>query len=128
MNLFGIGPMEILFILLLAVLIFGPKDISNASRTIGRSLNKLVKSDTWRTVNQASNRLKNLPNELMREAGMEELQKETSQQLKQASKDLKATPARPQDPSPDPIILPPQATSGPDRPDRPKDPTKETIG
>jgi Sec-independent protein translocase protein TatA len=128
MNLFGIGPLEILFILLLAILIFGPKDLSNASKTIGRSLNKLIKSDTWRTVNQASNRLKNLPNELMREAGIEELQKETDQQLKQASKEIKAAPARLQNPSPDPVILPPQVASGPDRPDKPKDPTKETIG
>jgi len=127
MNLFGIGPMEIFFILLLAILIFGPKDLSNASKTIGRSLNKLVKSDTWRTVNQASNRLKNLPNELMREAGMEKLQKETDQQLNQASKDLKAIPARLQNPSPDPVILPPQATTGSDSPDKPKDPTKEKI-
>jgi Sec-independent protein translocase protein TatA len=127
MNLFGIGPLEILFILLLAILIFGPKDLSNASKTIGRSLNKLIKSDTWRTVNQASNRLKNLPNELMREAGIEELQKETDQQLKQASKDLKAAPTQLQNPSADPVILPPQVTSGSDRPDKPKDPTKETT-
>lgn len=124
MNLFGIGPLEILFIVLLAILIFGPKDLSNASKTIGRSLNKLIKSDTWRTVNQASNRLKNLPNELMREAGIEELQKETDQQLKQASKDLKAAPPQLQNPSADPVILPPQVTSGSDRPDNPKDPTK----
>ncbi len=75
MELFGIGPMELIFILLLVLIIFGPKDIEKAGKTLGRVLNQLVKSDTWRTVTDASRRLKTLPNELMREAGIEELEK-----------------------------------------------------
>ena len=74
MEIFGIGPLELLFIALLAIIIFGPKDLQKAGRTLGQWLRKLVQSDTWKTVTQASRKIKTLPNDLMREAGMEEVQ------------------------------------------------------
>lgn len=126
MNVFGIGPMEIIFILLLAILIFGPKDIGNASKTVGRSLNKLVKSDTWRTVNQASNRIKNLPNELMREAGLEDLQKEMNQNIKQSLGPVQAVPPQPTGVEPTAVIPPPAAAPVSNAPTEAEHPTKET--
>ena len=91
MELFGIGPMELLFIFLLVLIIFGPKDIQKAGKTLGRELNKLVKSDTWKTINQASQRIRTLPNELMREAGLEELQNQGKAIQAQANDILKGT-------------------------------------
>jgi Sec-independent protein translocase protein TatA len=73
MNIFGIGPLEIAFILILVIIIFGPKDIVKTSRTIGKSLNRLVHSDTWKVINRTSQELKNLPNRLMQEAGVDEI-------------------------------------------------------
>ncbi len=73
MNFFGIGPLEIGLILLLALIIFGPKDIEKTGKVIGRALNKLVRSEGWRTVQQAGREFKNLPTRLMRESGLEEL-------------------------------------------------------
>ncbi len=75
MELFGIGPLELLFIILLAIIIFGPKDIQKAGRVLGGWLRKLTQSDTWKLLTQTSRRLKTLPNDLMREAEIEELQK-----------------------------------------------------
>jgi sec-independent protein translocase protein TatB len=73
MELFGIGPLELLLILLLALIIFGPKDIEKAGRSLGRSLYKLINSETWRTLSQASRKLKNIPDDLIREARLEDL-------------------------------------------------------
>ncbi len=75
MEILGIGPLEILFILVLVLIIFGPKELNKAGKTIGKSLNKLIRSDTWKTINQAAKEIKYLPNRLMREAGLEELEK-----------------------------------------------------
>ena len=75
MNVFGIGLPEILFILFLSLLIFGPKDLQKTGRTIGRALNKLVRSENWRAIQQTTRELKNLPNRLMRESGVEEIKK-----------------------------------------------------
>jgi sec-independent protein translocase protein TatB len=81
MELFGIGPLELVFIILLVIIIFGPKDIVNASKTLGKNLNKFIRSDTWKTINQTSRELKNLPARLMRETGLEELEKSTKEEM-----------------------------------------------
>ena len=81
MEFLGIGPLELVFIILLAIIIFGPKDIVNTSKTVGKSLNKLVRSDTWKTINQTSRELKNLPTRLMRETGLEELEQSTKEEM-----------------------------------------------
>jgi Sec-independent protein translocase protein TatA len=87
MDFLGIGVPEILFVLIIAILVIGPKDITKTARTIGRFLNRLYKSDEWRALIEASRTLRTLPNRLAREAELEELDtiKET---LKETSRDL----------------------------------------
>ena len=75
MNLFGIGIPEIVFILFLVLLLFGPKDLEKTGRILGKGLNKVVRSDIWRTIQQTGHEIRSLPNRLMRETGLEELQK-----------------------------------------------------
>ncbi len=79
MDFLGIGPLEVLFILVIALIIFGPEDIVKAGRATGRFLRKLVQSPGWRTIQQTSRDMRNLPNKLMREAGLEEINNEVNQ-------------------------------------------------
>lgn len=72
MDIFGIGPLEILFILLIVLILLGPNDLVKAGRTIGRMLRSVVMSDTWRSMQQSIQEVRKLPYQLMREAGMEE--------------------------------------------------------
>jgi Sec-independent protein translocase protein TatA len=88
MNIFGLGPLEILLILLVVLILFGPKDIQKAGKTIGTMLNKLVRSDGWRAVTQTSRELKNLPNRLMRESGLDEIQAKTKKDMSDAATGL----------------------------------------
>jgi Sec-independent protein translocase protein TatA len=76
MNLFGVGPLEIVFLVIIALIVLGPKDMVKAGKTIGRVLRQLVMSENWRTIQQASKEIRNLPTILMREAGLDELQKD----------------------------------------------------
>lgn len=78
MEILGIGPLELLFILLIALIILGPGDMVKAGRTLGRFLRKVITSSEWRTVQKASRELRYLPNRLMREASLEDLQKDLS--------------------------------------------------
>jgi sec-independent protein translocase protein TatB len=71
MEIFGIGASELIFILLIAIIVLGPKDMEKAGRTIGRWLNQLVRSDGWKVFQKTSTELRNLPRNLMREANME---------------------------------------------------------
>jgi Sec-independent protein translocase protein TatA len=84
MEFLGIGPLELAFILLIVLLVIGPKDLEKTARALGRGLNSIVKSDLFRTVQQVGRELQNLPTELMREANLEESQKD----LQQIGKDL----------------------------------------
>ena len=81
MEFLGIGPLELLFILILVLIIFGPKEIDKAGKAIGKSLNQFLRSDTWKTINQTSREIKNLPTRLMREAGLEELEKAAKENI-----------------------------------------------
>lgn len=71
MEILGIGPSELIFILIIALIVLGPKDMQKAGRTIGRWLNQLVRSDGWRVFQKTSTDLRNMPRNLMREANME---------------------------------------------------------
>ena len=68
MDIFGIGLPEIVFILLLVVIIFGPKDLEKMARTIGSGLSRFFKSDTYRDLR----RIGNLPTEIARKVGLDE--------------------------------------------------------
>ena len=98
MEILGIGPLELFFILLIALIVLGPGDMVKAGRTLGRFLRKVVTSSEWRTIQKASRELKYLPNRLMREASIEDISKdmadinkiggEIGTEIKKASNDL----------------------------------------
>ena len=71
MEIFGVGAPELFFILILAILILGPKDMEKAGRTIGRWLNSLIHSDSWYLMQKTTQELRNLPVKLMRDANNE---------------------------------------------------------
>src|SRR3990172_3619279 len=88
MEIFGIGPLELIFILLIAMIVLGPTDMVKAGRTIGRFMRRIVTSPGWRTFQQASREMRYLPNKLMREAGLDELERdldEIEKKTRQAS-------------------------------------------
>jgi sec-independent protein translocase protein TatB len=81
MEFLGIGPSELLFIIIIALIVLGPKDMQKAGRTIGKWLRKVITSDGWKLFQQTSREIQTLPNRLMREAALDE--------LKDLQKDLK---------------------------------------
>jgi len=132
MEIFGIGPLEVLLILVIALIVMGPNDMVKTGRTIGKFLRQIVKSPTWQAVQQTSRDLRYLPNKLMREAGMEEeveqlkeigknvnamgaamhtsLQEQISkvdQELQQSGEDLSAWTTAVDEPPAEPVIQPP---------------------
>jgi hypothetical protein len=76
MDFLGVGPLELFFILVIALIVLGPKDMVKAGRTLGRFMRKIVTSPNWRLLQETSREIRYLPNRLIREAGIEELQKE----------------------------------------------------
>ncbi len=124
MEILGIGPSELLFIVIIALIVLGPRDMQKAGRMIGKWLRRIVTSDGWKLFQQTSREIQTLPNRLMREAALDEL-KEVQRDIRQPLElnrrpSEPASPGTPQPaqvnpPNPDPAaepentILPPPA-------------------
>jgi Sec-independent protein translocase protein TatA len=73
MEFLGIGPLELLLVMVIALLVVPPNQLGKVGRSIGRFLNRMFRSDSWRIFRQASSEIQNLPSRLAREAQLEEL-------------------------------------------------------
>ncbi|MCZ2126697.1 MAG: twin-arginine translocase TatA/TatE family subunit [Anaerolineales bacterium] len=71
MEILGIGMPELIFIVVIALLILGPKDMQKAGKTIGRFLRDLTRSDGWKIFQQTSRGFRDLPTRLIRDANMD---------------------------------------------------------
>ncbi|MFT3895367.1 MAG: hypothetical protein QM730_27390 [Anaerolineales bacterium] len=89
MEILGIGPSELIFIVIIAIIILGPRDMQKAGKTIGRWLNRLVRSEGWQIFQKTSSEMRNLPTRLMREANLE--MREAEQDIRKAM-DTRQTP------------------------------------
>ena len=85
MDFFGIGPLEILLILIIGLLIFGPGKIPQIARDLGKALRSFKKATTDLSV------------EVSRE--LEEEKKELTSDTKQIKQEIDkiGSPAKPQD-------------------------------
>lgn len=72
MSFFGIGPMQLIFILIIMILVLGPKNMVVSAQKLGVTLRKIVKSPLWATVMDTSREIREIPTRLIREAGIEE--------------------------------------------------------
>lgn len=115
MDFLGVGPLELFFVLIIALIIFGPNDIVKAGKSVGSFMRKVVTSDGWRAFQQARKGMSDLPTTLMREAGIEEedLRQLTGiTDLENATRDLDNT-------------ISPWTTPPLKLPDNPADPVRE---
>ena len=113
MEILGIGPSELFFIILIAIIILGPKDMQKAGKTVGRWLNRFIRSDGWKALQRASSEIRNLPTNLMREANIEEFQALGNEirNIEPRYPSSGASPSRGVPPS-NPPVTPPESPAG----------------
>jgi sec-independent protein translocase protein TatB len=111
MEFLGIGPSELVFIVIIALIVLGPKDMQKAGRTIGKWLRKIITSDGWKLFQQTSREIQMLPTRLMREAALDDL-KELQKDLKQPL-DLNSHPSQPSTPGTSQPVEPNQPNLNP---------------
>jgi Sec-independent protein translocase protein TatA len=81
----GIG--EILFILVIALIIFGPNNLVKSARDMGAFLRKVAKSPYWQEVWATKRELTELPKLISKEAQLDE----TIKELNKETKEMKST-------------------------------------
>ncbi|PKO13256.1 MAG: hypothetical protein CVU39_19795 [Chloroflexi bacterium HGW-Chloroflexi-10] len=85
MSIFGIGPLELAFIIIIMILVLGPQQMVTTARKMGVYIRKIVRSPMWTTIMDTSREIRDIPTRLVREAGLEEIRKE----VKETSKSVK---------------------------------------
>jgi sec-independent protein translocase protein TatB len=105
MEILGIGPSELFFIIIIALIVLGPRDMQKAGKTVGRWLNNLVKSDGWKAFQQTSKEIRTLPTKLMREANLEtaDMEKEVRNAMDMREKPSASSPSRKPSPLNEPV-------------------------
>ena len=109
MEILGIGPLEIVLVLILALIILGPQGMVETARKAGRWIRKIVRSPLWKDITTAQREVSDLPRKLVREAGLEEVKaslRQTGQDTRQTilgvTRDLQTGVEAPNPPSPPP--------------------------
>lgn len=75
MQFLGISPTELIFILIILFLILGPQDLVKLGGSLGRTMRNIRQSGVWQSITDATRQLRELPQTLARQAGVEELEK-----------------------------------------------------
>jgi len=89
MDILGIGPLELIFILLIMLIVFSPNDLVKMAGNLGKFIRKFMTSSTWKAIQDTSKTIRNLPNKLAREAGLDELKQKYGEDLKQTKEEIK---------------------------------------
>lgn len=83
MQIFNIGPVELILILLIMFILLGPEGMLKTARQIGGWIRQLVRSPVWRDIMGYSREIRELPTKIVRETGLdddiEEIRKSTQQ-------------------------------------------------
>lgn len=86
MKILNIGPLELFLIVLLALVVFGPKRLVQVMRDSGKWLRSISQSPVVRELFRTTEDLRNIPNELYRESGLDQDLKEVSRALQESAR------------------------------------------
>jgi len=78
MDILGIGPLEVVLILFIALIVLGPDEMVKAGASVGKFIRNIRRSETWQGFQRMSRSLKTLPEDLARQSGLEEIRKEVA--------------------------------------------------
>jgi len=72
MDILGVGPLEIILVIILALVVLGPQDMVVSARKIGAWIRKMVRSPLWREIMETSREIREIPTTLIRDSGIQE--------------------------------------------------------
>lgn len=91
MQIFNIGPVELILILLIMFILLGPEGMLRTARQIGSWIRALVRSPVWRDIMGYSKEIRELPTKIVRETGLDEDLEEIRKTTTGVAKDLETT-------------------------------------
>jgi Sec-independent protein translocase protein TatA len=72
MEIFGIGFPELLFIFVIALIVLGPRNMVKTSRQVIDVINKIVTSNTWKSVIKSTQEIRDMQDKIIQDTGLPE--------------------------------------------------------
>jgi uncharacterized protein YeeX (DUF496 family) len=91
MQVFNVGALEILFILILAFIVLGPKKAIKTARDVGAWIRNVVRSPIWREIVHTSSEIREFPKKVMDDAELSNLIAELDLSTEEVKKILNQT-------------------------------------
>lgn len=76
MDIFGIGILEIVFVLLISIIILGPEGLVKTAKKLGRGLRSIINSTWWKDFQEGYHEVQNMSGRWLNELDIEETSKE----------------------------------------------------
>lgn len=80
MDLLGVGPLELIFFVVLLLVLFGPKDLAQGARQLGTWINRVTRSEAFRAAQTMREEISTLPQRMVQEAHLDEVQRDLHNQ------------------------------------------------
>lgn len=74
MRFLNIGVREIILLLVIMLILFGPNQMQENARKMARGIRKFIRSDTWRTFLGLVDDVNSIKDQVIRESGIQEVQ------------------------------------------------------
>lgn len=88
MQVFNVGILELLFILIIAFIVLGPAKTVKTMGDVGRWIKNLSKSPIWQDLMATSQEIRDLPNKIMDEAELEKTLRELERSTDEINRSL----------------------------------------
>lgn len=88
MKIFNMGGQELFYVFLIMFIFLGPTRMKNTAKNVARLIRKIVHSETWKQMLSLYSEVKEIPKEIVKEAELEDIAKETKKSLIEINKDL----------------------------------------
>jgi sec-independent protein translocase protein TatB len=91
MQIFNIGPLELILVLIVMFILLGPSGMVNTARSVGKFIRSVIKSPMWGEIMGYSKEIRDLPTKLVRETGLDEDIKEIKKTAMSTTDELNRT-------------------------------------
>lgn len=94
MRIFNVGIREVILLLVIMLILFGPRQLQENARKMAQAIRRFVRSDTWRSFLGIYDDVNNIKEEVIRESGIREVQdslRSVNRQLSGIESDLHQT-------------------------------------
>jgi len=71
MEILNVGPLELLFILVLAFIVLGPEGMISTAGKLGKAIRKFSNSSIWKEISGSYRDLSNFSDDIIRKTGLE---------------------------------------------------------